>query len=74
MSRDPGVLIVWLGCILVVSGILVAFFIFHKRVWVRVIRSDKGQVTVTAAGSTNKNRGAFEVEFVRLIEKLESKQ
>ena len=51
-----------------------AFFIFHKRVWVRVIRSDKGQVTVTAAGSTNKNRGAFEVEFGRLIDKLESKQ
>lgn len=74
VTHDPGVLIVWLGCTLLVLGILVAFFIFHKRVWVRVIRSDKGQVTVTAAGSTNKNRGAFEVEFGRLIDKLESKQ
>lgn len=74
VTHDPGVLIVWLGCTLLVLGILIAFFIFHKRVWVRVIRSDKGQVTVTAAGSTNKNRGAFEVEFGRLIDKLESKQ
>jgi cytochrome c biogenesis protein len=74
VTHDPGVLVVWLGCTLLVLGILVAFFIFHKRVWVRVIRSDSGEVTVTAVGSTNKNRGAFEAEFARLLDKLESKQ
>ncbi|MHB8174613.1 MAG: cytochrome c biogenesis protein ResB, partial [Nitrospirota bacterium] len=74
VSRDPGVTVVWLGCTLLVLGIMVAFFIFHKRVWVRVVRSDKGQVTLTAAGSINKNRGAFEVEFKRLLGKLENRQ
>ena len=74
VTHDPGVDIVWLGCTMLVLGIMIAFFIFHKRVWVRVVRSDKGQVTLTVAGSINKNRSVFETEFGRLLEKLETKQ
>ncbi len=74
VTHDPGVSIVWLGCTMLVLGIMIAFFIFHKRVWVRVVRSDKGQVTLTVAGSINKNRSVFETEFGRLLEKLETKQ
>lgn len=73
VTYDPGVWIVWTGCILMVLGILVAFFIFHKRVWVRLRPAEKGQVLVTVAGSTNKNRQAFESEFKRLVERLETK-
>ena len=73
VTYDPGVWIVWTGCILMVLGILVAFFIFHKRVWIRLRPAEKGQVLVTVAGSTNKNRQAFESEFKRLVERLETK-
>ena len=73
VTYDPGVWVVWIGCMLMVFGILVAFFTFHKRVWVRIQEGDKGQVTVLLAGATNKNRHAFEGEFRQLAEKIESK-
>ncbi len=70
VTYDPGVLVVWLGCITMVLGILVAFFTYHKRVWARVVRGDKGQAVVTVAGISNKNRHAFEGEFKKLVDKL----
>ncbi len=74
VTHDPGVDIVWLGCTMLVLGILIAFFLFHKRVWVRVVRSsEKGQLVLTAAGSINKNRSVFEGEFKRFLEKLETR-
>ena len=73
VTYDPGVWVVWTGCFLMVLGILVAFFTFHKRVWVRIQDGEKGQATLLVAGATNKNRHAFEGEFKRLAEKLEAK-
>lgn len=71
VAYDPGVWVVWLGCTLMVSGILVAFFMFHKRVWVR-IQTTGGSTVVTVAGSSNKNKHAFEREFSKLVEKLQA--
>jgi cytochrome c biogenesis protein len=70
VTYDPGVWVVWIGCIAMVLGILIAFFTFHKRVWVRMRAGEKGQVLVTVAGSSNKNKHAFELEFQRLLDKL----
>lgn len=71
VSYDPGVWVVWTGCILMVGGILVAFFIFHRRVWIRITPADGGRSEVTVAGGANKNRHAFEREFKKMVEKLE---
>jgi len=70
VSYDPGVWVVWIGCMLMVGGILVAFFIFHRRVWIRITEAG-GQSVVLVAGSVNKNRHAFEREFKKMVDKLE---
>jgi len=70
VTYDPGVWVVWTGCFLMVFGILVAFFAYHKRVWVRIKEGEKGQLIVTVAGGANKNRHVFEKEFERMMEKL----
>ncbi|MBI5695450.1 MAG: cytochrome c biogenesis protein ResB [Nitrospirae bacterium] len=70
VTYDPGVWVVWIGCILMVLGICVAFFTTHKRVWVRLKEGEKGSVVITAGGSANKNRYAFERDFDRLVERL----
>jgi len=36
VAKDPGVNIVWLGCTLMVIGLVMAFFLSHQRVWVRL--------------------------------------
>lgn len=73
VGYDPGVWVVWAGCTLMVMGIMVAFFMFHKRVWITIKDGGKGQSVITVAGSSNKNRHAFEREFQRLLEKVEGK-
>ncbi len=62
VSKDPGVWIVYIGCILMLIGLWVAFFIFHKRIW--IVLSDKnGSTDILLAGTSNKNKAGFETEF-----------
>ncbi len=66
VARDPGVNIVWVGCALMVVGIIIAFFLSHQRLWIRLARAGDGRVEVVLAGSTNKNRLAFEKKFEKI--------
>ena len=65
VAKDPGVEIVWLGCLLMIVGIYVAFFMSHRRIWIRI---QNGSVTV--GGNASKNQGAFEGYFEELAKKL----
>jgi cytochrome c biogenesis protein len=58
--------IVWVGCGLMVIGTLIAFFMSHQRVWVRLSPAQDGRVDVVLAGSTNRNRLAFEKKFEKI--------
>ena len=66
VAKDPGVNIVWLGCALMVVGLIMAFFLSHQRVWVRLARGTDGRVEVVLAGSASRNRLAFEKRFEKL--------
>jgi len=65
VTKDPGVWIVWLGCILLVGGIFMAFFLSHRRIWVRI-----GGGRLVVAGSAGKNQAAFRTVFDDLAEQL----
>jgi cytochrome c biogenesis protein len=67
VAKDPGVEIVWLGCLLMVIGIYVAFFMSHRRIWVRIQNG-----TVTVGGNASKNQGAFQQTFEVLVNRLKS--
>src|SRR5512140_1993986 len=66
VAKDPGVNIVWLGCALMVIGLIMAFFLSHQRVWVRLAPGADGRVEVVLAGSARRNRLAFEKRFEKL--------
>jgi cytochrome c biogenesis protein len=68
VAKDPGVWVVWLGCALLVGGLLVAFFISHQRIWVLI---PKRKATMVVSGTANKNRMAFEKKFHKAIAALE---
>jgi cytochrome c biogenesis protein len=65
VTKDPGVWIVYAGFILLCVGPPIAFFGSHRKVWARV-DDRQGKATVLLAGSSNRNRIAFEREFERL--------
>ena len=67
VAKDPGVEIVWLGCVLMVIGIYIAFFMSHRRIWVRI---EKGRITV--GGNASKNPSAFQQTFEVLVERLKT--
>ncbi|MFZ2950283.1 MAG: cytochrome c biogenesis protein ResB [Desulfuromonadaceae bacterium] len=67
VARDPGVEIVWLGCLLMVFGIYAAFFMSHRRIWVRIQDG-----TVTVGGNASKNQGGFQQTFEGVVDRLRS--
>ena len=71
VTKDPGVWVVWIGCGLMIVGLIVSFFFSHQRVWVRISKSPGGEIVV--AGSANKNRVAFEKNFGELVDEVRKK-
>jgi cytochrome c biogenesis protein len=71
VTKDPGVWVVWIGCGLMIFGLIVSFFFSHQRVWVKIPKSPGGEVVL--AGSTNKNRVGFEKTFGQLVEGVRKK-
>ena len=66
VARDPGVNVVWVGCILMVLGIIMAFFLSHRRIWIRLSMRADGRLEVIFAGDANRNRLAFEKAFEKI--------
>ncbi len=67
VAKDPGVNVVWFGCALMVVGLIMAFFLSHQRVWVRLSPGADGRVEVVLAASASRNRLAFEKKFERIL-------
>jgi len=70
VTKDPGVWVVWIGCGLMILGLIVSFFFSHQRVWVRIPKDPGGEIVL--AGSVNKNRMGFEKTFGELAEGIRS--
>ncbi|MEE9613629.1 MAG: cytochrome c biogenesis protein ResB [Thermodesulfobacteriota bacterium] len=71
LNKDPGTNIVWVGTGIMSFGFILAFFVFHRRIWVTINRSDRSTL-VRVGGTINKNNLAFEKEFGELMEALKA--
>jgi len=71
VAKDPGVWVVWIGCGLMIFGLIVSFFFSHQRVWVRIPKGSGGEIVL--AGSANKNQLGFEKTFGELVEGIRKK-
>jgi cytochrome c biogenesis protein len=65
VNKDPGVWVVWIGCIMMCLGLCIAFFMSHKRVWI-VVQHGYARIY----GNASKNQPAFLIEFEGLAEEL----
>ena len=66
VRRDPGVWIVYLASVTMSLGLLIAFFMNHRKLWVRVVE-EKGNTRVYIGAVANKNRAAFERKIDKMI-------
>lgn len=69
VRKDPGVWLVYLGCTLMSIALFVAFFMSHRKVWVR-IESDRKQTRVLLGASASKNRHSFEKAVDKMVSEL----
>jgi cytochrome c biogenesis protein len=69
ITKDPGVIIVWIGSTMIVVGITLSSFIYHRRLWAKVIPNESG-ATVHLGGTTHKSQIDFQKEFRKLTERI----
>jgi len=71
VTKDPGVMTVWVGCLIMTIGIYLAFFTSHRRVWLILTRNGNS-IRAFVSGTTTKNRSAFAESFNTLFEELQT--
>ncbi len=74
VNKDPGVWVVWIGCLMMILGLYVAFFMSHRRLWLRLApAADKPErMELVFVGNANKNQPAFDAEFQELVKRIKS--
>lgn len=70
VAKEPGILFVWAGSILMILGILVTFFTSHWKIWA-VLERKGDRTTVTLGGQANKNKARLEDRLDRLYKQLQ---
>jgi cytochrome c biogenesis protein len=68
-ARDPGANVIWIGCVLLMAGLALAFYWPTWEIRA-VLEESQGRTVVTAGGVAHKSRDAFGVEFVSLMARL----
>ena len=53
-------------------GLMVAFFLSHRRIWVYIKKEDD-KTSILISGNTNKNRPSFEKNFEAVNRSLDAK-
>lgn len=73
VRKDPGVWVVYLGCITMSIGLFVAFFMSNRKIWIKIVE-EKNNSKVIVGATTNKNRAAFERKIDTMISILSKKE
>jgi cytochrome c biogenesis protein len=68
-ARDPGVWLIWAGCLLVSAGFLLAFYWLPREIRV-VLEEGRDRTEVTAGGYASKSRENFQAEFEDIMNSL----
>ncbi|MDM8553100.1 cytochrome c biogenesis protein ResB, partial [Desulfobacterales bacterium HSG2] len=69
IARDPGVLIVYSGFVIMIIGFFVTFFMSHQRFCVDVMK-DGGGNRVVVSGTANKNKMEMDIRVRKLSRRL----
>jgi cytochrome c biogenesis protein len=70
VNRDPGEILVWTGSLILIIGIMLAFFVSHKRLWIAARTAKNGKSELTIGGTANRNREAFGRDVEEIIKSM----
>lgn len=69
VTRDPSVLVVYTGFVMMIIGCFICFFMSHQSLCIDVVR-DKDGARVSVSGTANKNRLGMENKVKKIVESL----
>jgi len=70
IARAPGKEIILLGCVMLIIGIFIMFYIQQRRCWVWIGNKQGSDYEVILAGSCNRNERDFAQDFTKLKQRL----
>ncbi len=73
INKDPGTNVVWVGTAVMGIGFFLAFFVFHRRVWVH-LRDSGSSVEVKIGGLINKNNYVLEKDMKEIVEDIKGSE
>lgn len=68
VTYDPGADLFWIACAILVVGLMLLFYLNHRKVWVLLSPAAAG--TSITVGASSSRGGSFEGEFLRLADAL----
>ncbi len=72
VAKDPGTWVVWLGSTIMIIGLVVAFFIPHRRVWARIEKRGEDKVRLVIGGLSSKGSEGLAQELEEVLGVLKS--
>jgi cytochrome c biogenesis protein len=72
VAYEPGQWLIWAGCLLLTTGLMMALYLSHIRVWGIVAADRKGQPVLLLGGQPSKYRENFERKFHELTDEVET--
>ncbi len=70
IARAPGKEIIVFGCVLLIIGIFIMFYIQQRRCWIWIGNKKDSNYEVILAGSCNRNERDFAQDFIKLKQRL----
>jgi cytochrome c biogenesis protein len=71
VAHQPGQWLIWAGCLLLVTGLTMALYLSHIRIWGIVATDRKGQPALLLGGQPSKYRENFERKFNELTDEVQ---
>jgi len=72
ITTNPGAIWILLGIAMMTLGILLSFYMYHKRIWILLEPDGNKNVTVYIGGATTKGKRQFTKEMGKLFSELKS--
>ncbi|MFZ0961523.1 MAG: cytochrome c biogenesis protein ResB [Terriglobia bacterium] len=72
VAREPGQWLIWAGCLLLTTGLMMALYLSHIRIWGIVAADREGQPVLLLGGQPSKYRENFERKFHELTDEVEA--
>ena len=70
VTRSPGKVVVYFGCLLLVLGVFAMLYVRERRLWVWIRPQEGGGAHALMAMSTQRRTLDFDKEFERLKDRL----